>query len=192
MRTLRYLMFSTLLMPALLSAGQAAEKKVLVSGDPPLTQDMLDDYGKFAEWRLGPALARMGGAERLAQLIVNDWKNGDRPRQKAILAELRWWREDFPKLSKADRERLAANNPSADAERSRQAALEAEAIQRLQVQIHMLQLQQWSDATQQQIVALSNLQAKHHETMMIIIGNMRPSGRYEYNPATGRYDRYRP
>jgi hypothetical protein len=192
MRTLRNLILPALLVPALCSAGQAVEKKVLVSGDPPLTQEMLDDYGNFAEWRLGPALARMGGAARLAQLIINDWKNGDKARQKAILAELRWWREDFPKLNKADRERLAGTNSNADADRARQAALEAEAIQRLQVQIHMLQLQQWSAATQQQIVALSNLQAKHHETMMIIIGNMRPTGHYEYNPATGRYDRYRP
>jgi hypothetical protein len=28
--------------------------------------------------------------------------------------------------------------------------------------------------------------------MMVIIRNIGPSGRYEYNPATGRYDRYVP
>ena len=53
-------------------------------------------------------------------------------------------------------------------------------------------MQQWKDARQLQIRALSNLQASHHETMRLIIANIRPSGRYVYNPATGRYDRYVP
>ncbi len=40
--------------------------------------------------------------------------------------------------------------------------------------------------------AISSMRAKQHETIMLIIGNIAPSGRYEYNPATGRYDRYVP
>src|SRR6516165_4335424 len=70
----------------------------------------------------------------------------------------------------------------------------AEAQQRIRDQeaIHLLMLQQGNDARQLQLRALSNLQASHHETMMLIIDNIRPSGRYEYNPATGRYDRYVP
>ena len=58
--------------------------------------------------------------------------------------------------------------------------------------IHMLMLQQAFDARQLQILALSNIHAARHETNMRIIDNIRPSGRYEYNPATGRYDRYVP
>jgi hypothetical protein len=57
-------------------------------------------------------------------------------------------------------------------------------------QVHRLQLQQRHDAHQQQVRALSHLQARHHETMMVIIGNMRPTGRMVYNPSTGKYDRY--
>jgi hypothetical protein len=53
-------------------------------------------------------------------------------------------------------------------------------------------LQQRHEERQLQIRALSNLQAEHHELMKLIIDNIRPSGRYEYNPATGRYDRYVP
>jgi hypothetical protein len=53
-------------------------------------------------------------------------------------------------------------------------------------------LQQRNDARQLELRALSDLQASHHETMMLIIDNIRPSGRYEYNPTTGRYDRYVP
>jgi hypothetical protein len=186
MRTLRYFVPAVTLL-AVLGPVRAEDKKLLVSGEPPLTQDMVDDYSKFAQWRLGPALDKAGGTERLRQMILNDWKNGDRARQKAILADLKWWREDYPKLGKDDRERLAAKPPAPglDYERARQAAQTAEAI-------HLLQLQQWNDARQVQIRALSNLQAKHHETMMLIIGNLRPTGRYVYNPATGRHDRYMP
>ena len=182
MRWLRYLVPAALLLAAL-GPLRAGDKKVLVPGDPPLTQDMVDDYARFAEWRLGPALARAGGPERLAQMIVNDWKNGDRARQKAVLADLKWWREDFPRLAPADRERLAGKPGPSAAERDRQAAQTADAI-------HRLQLQQWNDARQAQIRALSHLQAQHHELMMIIIGNLRPTGRYVYNPSTGRHDRY--
>jgi hypothetical protein len=75
---------------------------------------------------------------------------------------------------------------------TRNPASVAEARQRVRDQeaIRMLMLQQWNDARQAQLRALSNLQASHHEVTMLIIDNMRPSGRYEYNPATGRYDRY--
>ncbi|HVK14330.1 MAG TPA: hypothetical protein VM597_36655 [Gemmataceae bacterium] len=150
----------------------AGDPKVLVPGDPPLTQDMADDYARLAEFRLGPAFDRIG-RDRLTQLLVNDWKAGDNARRRAILADLTWWRDEFPKLARADRERLAA----------RQAAQTADAIR-------LFQLQQWNDARQQQIGALSNLQARHHELMMQIIANMRPSGRYVYNPSSGKYDRW--
>lgn len=185
MRVLNYLVAAAMLM-AFIGLARGEDKKVLVTGDPPLTQEMVDDYGKFAEWRLGPALTQVGGKDRLAKMLINDWKNGERSRQKAILADLKWWREDYPKLGKDDRERLAARNPAAggsDTERARQAA-------QIQDAIHRFQLQQWNDGRQAQIRAQSNLQAQHHELMMIIIGNLRPSGRYVYNPSTGRNDRW--
>ncbi len=77
---------------------------------------------------------------------------------------------------------------------SRDPVAVAQAQQRIRDQeaIHLLMLRQWNDARQAQLRALSNLQASHHETMMLLIDNMRPSGRYEYNPATGRYVPYSP
>jgi hypothetical protein len=71
-----------------------------------------------------------------------------------------------------------------DLERMRQAAQSA-ALQRLR-------LQQAHDANMAQILALSNISANGHEVNMMIINNMRPAGRYEYNPSTGRYDRFVP
>jgi hypothetical protein len=97
-----------------------------------------------------------------------------------VLAGLGAARADGP----TERERLVARDPVARAE--------AQQHIRDQEAIHMLRLQQWNDARQLQLRALSNLQASHHETVMLIIDNMRPSGRYEYNPVTGRYDRYVP
>jgi hypothetical protein len=169
------------------------EEKVLAPGNPPLTQGMVDDYCQYAAWRW--PRARLGGPERLGPLIVNDWKNGDKARQGAFLADLKWWREDFPKLGQAERERLVAKDqaPSPYVNPSRQAPGDVARLQARDMEaIHLAQLQQLNEARQLQIRALSNLQASHHETMMMIIDNLRPSGRYEYNPATGRYDRYGP
>jgi hypothetical protein len=165
MRVLRYVVSAAILVAA--GHLQAGDPKVLVPGDPPLTQDMVDDYGRLAEYRLGPALDKIGGRDRLIHLIVADWKSGDRARRKAILADLKWWREEFPRLGREARE----------------AARTADAI-------HRFHLQQSNDARQAQVRALSDLQARHHELMMQIIANMRPSGRYVYNPSSGRYDRW--
>jgi len=176
--------------PALLvlagPGGVHAGEKVLVPGDLPLTQSMVDEYCRYVAWCCPQAFAQAGGSQRLGQLVVNDWKNGDRARQRAVLAGLKWWREEFPKLGPPERERRSATPlrlpPGEDAELG---ARDQEAI-------HLGVLQQHHNARQQHIRALSNLQAEHHETMMLIIANMRPSGRYVYNPATGRYDRYVP
>jgi hypothetical protein len=179
-QTLRLFVSSAVLSLASLSAAWA-EDKVLVPGTQPLTQSMVNDYCQYFAWCWQPVLDKVGGPQRLAQLVVNDWQNQDKVRQMTVLADLKWWREEFPKLSQAERERLRPV-PVAQA---RLSAREQEAI-------HLLVLQQYNDARQLQIRALSNLQAKHHETMMMIIHNIRPSGRYEYNPSTGRYDRYVP
>ena len=186
MRFLHPYVGAAVLLLAGLCAAQARDTKVLVPGDPPLTQDMADDYAKYLEWRLGAALAPAGAATPLAPLIVNDWKNGDVKRRNTMLAALKWWREDFPNLTKDEREQLAAANTkmTRDLARQRQAS-HTQAI-------HMLMLQQAFDARQLEILAISNIRAKGHEVNMQIINNLRPSGRYEYNPATGRYDRYVP
>src|SRR5262249_30771056 len=113
------------------------------------------------------------------------WNNGDTRSRQAFMAAVKWWREEFPKLPKQDRERLATVPISAhDLERMRQAA-SAQAI-------HQMMLQQATAARQQTILGISNAAAAGHEVNMRIIDNIRPTGRYEYNPATGRYDRFVP
>jgi hypothetical protein len=181
MQKLLYLIVVATLVSGAVETARPDTKKTLVSGDPPLTQDMVDDYCKLADWRFGPALAKAGGVERLRQMVINDWENGDTKRQKTVLADLKWWREDYPRLPAAERDKLVVK----DFEQTHQNARNVESTQ-------MLKLQMWNDARQAQIRHMSNAQAKHHETMMIIINNLRPTGRYEYNPSTGRYDRWVP
>jgi hypothetical protein len=161
--------------------GARAEDRVLVPGELPLTQGMVDDYCRYVAWRWPQVFAQVGGSERLGQLVVNDWRNGDRARQRAVLADLHWWREDFPKLSPAERERLTARNQApaqhvnqlhqGPGQDGRLSAREVEAI-------HMARLQQLNDARQLQIRALSNIQASNHELQMLIIDNIRPTYPY--------------
>ena len=111
MQAFRSLVPAGLLLLATIGPTGAGDKKVLVPGDPPLTPDILDDYARLAEWHLGPALARVG-EEGLAQLVVNDWKNGDKARQKEILAAVQWWRES---TRSSVRRARAARRPTSNA-----------------------------------------------------------------------------
>jgi hypothetical protein len=179
MSTLRGFVPSAVLVLVGLSGCAAANPPA--AGNVPLTQDMLDDYCQYVHWCWPQALSNVGGPQRLRQMVINDWENGDKARQEAILAALKWWREDFPRLSPTERQRLR-----------QVAAGDAQLAQLDQQAVHRQILQREHEARQLQLQALLNLQAKHHETMMLIIHNIRPSYRFEYNPATGRYDRYAP
>src|SRR5262245_13837660 len=81
MRTFCQVVLSALLTLGGASAARSEDKKLLVPGEPPLTQEMVDDYCKLADWRFGPLLPKAGGVDRLRQMVINDWKNGDTTRQ---------------------------------------------------------------------------------------------------------------
>jgi len=187
MRSLGLLISPVLVALAGVSAAQAGEKKVLAGGAPPLTEDMVGDYAKFAEWRWGVTLARVGGRDRFRQMVINTWINGDKGQKEVFLAGLKWWREEYPKLSAALREGSTATGPGArrDVERSLRSAANTDAIHRLQLNLS-------DDARQREILGISAAAAKGHETNMRIIEIYGGRGRYEYNPTTGRYDRYVP
>jgi hypothetical protein len=66
---------------------------------------------------------------------------------------------------------------------------DAQKIEDLQNQFQKLQQRQELEREYaQQAAILKSI----HETQMQIIRNMAPSGHYEFNPATGQYDRYVP
>src|SRR5262245_29131470 len=82
------------------------------------------------------------------------------------------------------------NKPRPESEQSRiaEAKLQQQKMQAIQMEI-LRQRQASFDVT---IREINKLQAQHHELMKEIIRNIGPTGRYEYNPATGRYDRWVP
>ena len=86
------------------------------------------------------------------------------------------------------REERSAGETQGPAVAAAQAKLRAERMQAIQLEILRLR-QTNTDIT---IHEINRLQLEHHELMKEIIRNIAPSGHYEFNPATGRYDRYVP
>jgi hypothetical protein len=96
--------------------------------------------------------------------------------------------------SNSGQSRPAARDEQLGDERPRPPLSAAEAKLRAQkmqaIQLEILRLRKAN--SQVTIREINRLQAQHHELMMEIIRSIAPSGRYEYNPATDRYDRYVP
>src|SRR5262245_53106222 len=117
MKPLRQLMIVTALFCVMMVIN-AHDKQVVIPGNPPLTQDMVEDYARLLEWRMGLSTG-MWNRDRLRQLAINDWKNSDARQRTAILAALKWWREDFPKLCQVNHQ--PGGQTSSELERIRQA-----------------------------------------------------------------------
>jgi hypothetical protein len=170
---------------------------ILVSGAVPLTQDMVTQYCEFVEWRWRLQLTGLGARQRqqLQQLVVADWRSGDESARRAFLADLAWWRDVFPGLSDAERQDVSYKNqhmgtylerlhqsPNVDA-RGWYYALQLLALETLRYRAAMqnMYIQTWRSMIE-----------SNRATMTQIARNMAPSGRYEYDPRTGGYNRYVP
>src|SRR5262249_15607440 len=93
--------------------GPGGERNpILVPGAVPLTQDMVTQYCELVEWRWRLQLTGLGAQQRqqLQQLVVADWKSGDKAARQAFLDDLRWWLEVFPALRDADRQNVIYKN----------------------------------------------------------------------------------
>src|SRR5262249_1770953 len=90
---------------------------ILAKGEPSLTQAMVNEYAGFLASSRDRSL--MGGwrAARLKamqELVVTDWgKTTDNLGRDAFLADLKWWKETFPRLSDAERKRAKLEAPRA-------------------------------------------------------------------------------
>ena len=170
---------------------------VLVTGTVPLTQDMVTQYSEFVEWRWRLQLTGLGAQQRqqLQQLVVSDWKRRDEAARQDFLADLKWWLEVFPGLSDGERQNVLYKgqhngayierlhrSPSVDA-RSWYLGLEGLALETLRYRAAMqnMYIQTWRSMIE-----------SNRATMTNIARNLAPSGRYEYDPRTGGYDRYVP
>jgi hypothetical protein len=83
---------------------------LLVSGDPPLTQDMVSAYGDFIEWALGLKVSGgLTGPQRqvLRGMVTDNWKKMGKPGKDNFLDLLKNW-SATAQLSEAERSRWHA------------------------------------------------------------------------------------
>jgi hypothetical protein len=170
---------------------------ILVPGAVPLTQDMVTQYCEFVEWRWRLQLTGLGGQQRqqLQQFVVADWRSRDENGRQAFLADLKWWLDVFPTMSDAQRQNVSYTNEHTGAylERLHQSrdvnartwylALESLALETLRYRatLQNMYIQTWRSMIE-----------SNRATMTQIARNLAPSGRYEYDPRTGGYNRYTP
>ncbi len=157
---------------------------VLVEGDPPLTQLLVDRHADYLEVMLD--LSVSGGftdAQRkaLQGYVVKDWKKMMPKDRQGLLTDLKRWADAVARGAGEARKCIAALRPKLLAQlrttrgdpRS-QWLLEVVAQERKRFEL------------------LSRMQRQLHETQMNTIRNIAPSGSWEYNGSTGHYDRWVP
>src|SRR5262249_44795273 len=88
--------------------------KVLVSGNPPLTQDFLDQLTAYGEWLLDIQMTPPQRQE-WQQLFVNTWKKADPKSKESFLAnaqpQLKWYGEISNLTDEQRREIRARQQP---------------------------------------------------------------------------------
>jgi len=156
---------------------------ILVAGKPPLTQSVVDRHGDYLEFVLGLSLSGLSQPKRqiLRDYVVKDWKAMDRAARQEFLDTLIKWGE-------------IAQQPPAERGQLR-SAVQPKMLAQLR-SARDNERSQWLlglyDNEQRAYQIMSDTLRQQHEVTMRILGNLAPSGRYEYNPLTGRYDRYVP
>jgi hypothetical protein len=192
---------------AVSSAGARAGDEVLVPGDPPLTRSVADRKIDFWEWVFARQLDERR-REELRRLEADEWKQRDKEWKARWVHFLDAWHDALAtagnrlhasrsmaldSLGRASADRVgtwmltAHSGPPPAMPGTRPPAGGNHAVS---AHLQVLKLRQ--DQHDQFMRMLSDARARQHETMMTIIRNIGPSGRYEYNPASGKYDRYVP
>jgi hypothetical protein len=171
--------------------------RILVPGATPLTQDMVTQYCEYVEWRWRLQLTGLGAQQRqqLQHLVIADWKSRDEAARQAFLDDLRWWQEVFPGLSDADRQNVIYKNlhMGAYVERLHRSPNVDASSWYLALESLTLETFRWRAAMQNMYIQTwRSMIESNRATMTQIARNMAPSGRYEYDPQTGGYDRYVP
>jgi hypothetical protein len=164
----------------------SARNPVLADGDPPLTQQLADRYCDYVESMLDLSLSGGFTAQQrkvLQDYFVSDWKKMSAPERGELLADLKTWADaaasgSVPEVKGA----LGALRPKLRAQLSA-----ARDNQRSQWLLAIAAREQQTFNTLSEINRIktrTNLNAAKAMTP--------PSGHYEYNGATGRYDRWVP
>jgi hypothetical protein len=164
----------------------SARNPVLVDGDPPLTQQLVDRYRDYVEVMLDLSLS--GGftdPERkvLQDYFVSDWRKMSAPERSELLADLKTWADATASASVPEvKGAVGALRPKLQAQLST-----ARDNQRSQWLLAI------AARERQTFETLSAIDRMKHQTLRKAAEAMAPpSGHYEYNGATGRHDRWVP
>jgi hypothetical protein len=142
----------------------------------------VDRYADYLEFVLGLSLTGISNEKRqvLREYVVKDWK-ADPAAREVLCKTVKTWTEMAQAPPAKRSEWRAAQQPKVLAQL------------RLAGDERGTWLASLYDNEQLTYKILSNAQRIKHEATMSIIRNITPTGgRYEYNGATGRYDRYVP
>jgi hypothetical protein len=204
MKGLRYPTAVGLLAVAATAAWAGDER--LAPGDPPLTRAVADRKIEYWEWVFQQ---RLDDRQRdgLRQFQAQEWGRRDPEWKARWIRFLGVWHSAVVAGGTPDRRCDGARRTAVESlivgesdavgnwlmARCVPAAPAAVAARADHLEaIRLAALMHRQEQRDQMMRMLSEAQARHHETMMLIIRNIAPSGRYEYNSATGKYDRYVP
>ena len=191
---------------AAFAVAARAGDDLLVPGDPPLTRSIADRKIAFWGWVVGQHPDEQQRAE-LRKLESAEWGRRDRAWRMRWVHFLDVWqaavvsgRESvrlqgtramaLNSLGRPDSDPVGTSLLARTNTAPAPVALGGGHARHDANQMQVLRMRQ--EQHNQMIRLLSDARARHHETMMTIIRNIGPSGRYEYNPSSGRYDRYVP
>jgi hypothetical protein len=155
---------------------------VLVAGKSPLTQQLVDRYGDYLEVVLDLSISGGFTAEQrkvLQGYLVKDWKKMSAEDRDELLADLKTW---------LDAAEAGTGNKAVGALRPKLLAQ----LQTARDNQRSLWLLEIRAQELKKFAQLTEMQRMLHETQLRIIRAMEPTGHYEYNPATRRYDRWVP
>jgi hypothetical protein len=163
----------------------SARNPVLVDGDPPLTQQLADRYRDYVEIMIDLSISGGFTAQErkvFQDYFVSDWKTMSAEERIAMLADLRTWADATAGGSGPETDRAVR-------------ALRPKLLAQLSVAGDNPR-SQWLlgivRRERQTFAQLSAINQQLHQTMRNVAGNIGPGGHWEYNGATGRYDRWVP
>jgi hypothetical protein len=90
MHSLRCAVALTVLALLLALTPASAQDKVLVAGDPPLTQSLVNSYRDFFSYLLAVTFDA-ADSKKFHDLVVADWKEWDKPTRNAFVKQMAEW-----------------------------------------------------------------------------------------------------
>jgi hypothetical protein len=162
----------------------SARNPVLVDSDPPLTQLLIDRYRDFLEPILDLSISGGFSAEQrkvLQDYFVADWKKMRAEERQELLSDIQRWSDatsgaiaaEVNKAIPVLRLKLLARLRTAGDQHS-QWLLAVAAQERMKFEM------------------MSQIQRQVYQTRLGMAHNIGPGGTWEYNAATGSYDRWVP